>query len=523
MGGTKRAIIIGAGIGGMSAAMSLAARGLEVCVVEKAGTPGGKMRELSVGGHPIDVGPTVLTLRSVFDRLFAACGQNLADHVSLAQCERLARHAWDEAGHFDLFADRARAADEIAHFFSPEDGRNYLAFCAEAQAIHDALDADFMQRDKPTPLALARALGPAALMRLRPFATYWQALTKRFRDPRLAQLFGRYATYCGSSPFNAPATLMLIAHVEQEGVWLVEGGMHRLAQAMASVITAMGGQMRYGAAVEEILTERGRCSGVRLAGGERLMADIVISNAEVGALGDGLFGAAAQRSVTPVKRADRALSAVTFALRARTGGQALARHSVFFSHAYKAEFDAINAGRTPDEPTVYVCAQDRDDAGKMTPVALLQAAPDGRERLFLIVNAPPTGDTAAWSHEEIAQCQKQAFATLSRCGLALEVQAQDLVAMSPRDHAALFPATGGALYGRAMNSPWATFRRSGTRTRLPGLYLAGGSVHPGAGVPMVALSGMIAAQAALAEMPARASVSMNLSPPAAMPGGMSMR
>jgi hypothetical protein len=148
----------------------------------------------------------------------------------------------------------------------------------------------------------------------------WRALGDYFRDPRLRQLFGRYATYCGSSPFQAPATLMLVAHVEQEGVWLVEGGMHRLAVALEGLAERRGATFRYGAEAAEILVAGGKVAGVRLASGERLDADAVVLNADVAAVAAGRFGPAAAGAVPKVPRSSRSLSAVTWALHARTEG-----------------------------------------------------------------------------------------------------------------------------------------------------------------------------------------------------------
>ncbi len=266
---TRRIVVIGAGIGGLVSALLLAARGLDVTVVEAADAPGGKMREVAVGGRRLDAGPTVMTMRWVFDRVFTEAGARLDDHLTLTPASILARHAWSENERLDLFADRAASADAIAAFAGPAEGRNYLAFCDQARGLHDALKDSFMARERPSLLGLVQHAGIAGLRQLwgaSPFGTLWDALGHSFQDPRLRQLFGRYATYCGSSPFAAPATLMLVAHVEQEGVWLVEGGMHRLARTLAALAEAKGATLRYGEAVSEILVEGGRAAGVRLAG-----------------------------------------------------------------------------------------------------------------------------------------------------------------------------------------------------------------------------------------------------------------
>jgi len=364
------------------------------------------------------------------------------------------------------------------------------------------------------PCALPRRPPPLpgpALAGLAPFTSLWKELSEYFHDKRLRQLFGRYATYCGSSPFDSPATLMLVAHVEQDGVWLVEGGMHCLATTLAALARARGARFRYGEAVEEILVANGRAGGVRLAGGEVIEADAVIANCDVAAFAAGCFGRAAAVAVPETKPAERSLSAVTFSLLARTGGFHLSRHNVFFSRDYKAEFDDLFVhGSLPRAPTVYVCAQDRDAEGG--------APPAGGERLFMIVNAPPLGDARPFDATEIAQCTDRTFGQLARCGLQVERTAEPMVTTTPADFEALFPATGGALYGAASHGAMATFRRPTARSRLPGLYLASGSAHPGPGVPMAALSGRLAAQAVCEDL-----VSISSPRPMAMRGGTSTR
>jgi 1-hydroxycarotenoid 3,4-desaturase len=508
----KRVVVVGAGIGGLAAALDLSSRGVEVLVLERAEQPGGKIREVRVGGAPMDAGPTVFTMRWVFEELLARAGTRLSDHLLLRPAQVLARHAWDGAGQLDLHADIERTCDDIGVFSSAADARGYRAFCARARQIYTTLEAPFLRDTRPTPLSLAARVGLRglpALAQISPFSTLWKELGSHFRDPRLQQLFGRYATYCGSSPFLAPATLMLVAHVEQNGVWMVEGGMHSIARLIEQLTIDRGAVFRYGTHVRDIVVSDGRATGVRLENGEVIEAEAVVFNGDVSALSRGLLGQSAATSVAAKDTKTRSLSALTFNLLAKTDGFGLLRHTVFFSRDYAAEFnDILNHDRLPTAPTVYVCAQDRADQDG--------PALNRPERLLCIVNAPASGDARTFTRKEIDTCETQTFDLLSRCGLTVNRDPEQMLVTTPNQFETMFPGTGGGLYGQASNGWAASFSRPGSRSRLPGLYLAGGSTHPGPGVPMAALSGRLAAESLLAD---RASTS--LSRTAAMHGGTS--
>lgn len=504
-------------MGGLASAAQLSARGYDVTVIEKEAEVGGKARRVMIDGHPVDAGPTVFTMRDVFDGIFRECGERLGDHVNLRMSEVLARHAWDENSTLDLYADPIRSEEAIGDFAGLESAMLYRDFRHATRRMHDILDKPMMRGDNvSSPLPLLWRIGLwrfGDFAAMRPHQTMWKALGGFFPDPRLRQLFGRYATYCGSSPFAAPATLMLIAHVEATGVWLIEGGINALAKALRGLAERKGARFRMGQGVAEILTERGRgATGVRLANGDVINADAVICNADPNAMAVGRFGEASAQAVEPLDPSKRSLSANVWFAHAKTQGFDLSLHNVFFSRDYAREFSEITSGRSPSEPTVYVCALDRSASPNAS-----HAADAKRERLQIIVNAPANGDTHSYTDKEIAQCTAQMRATLERCGLTLEADMPHELA-TPQEWERLFPATGGALYGRASHGSAASFLRQGPRTRIPGLYCAGGATHPSAGVPMAALSGLLAARTLEAD---RASIWR--SSRVAMPGGTSMR
>ncbi len=505
---TERVVVVGAGIAGLVSALLLAQRGLQVTVVDAAAEPGGKIRRLMVDGAPIDSGPTVFTMKWIFDGILEAAGTRLDRELVTRPLPVLARHFWENGDALDLFADPAASFDAVARFAGLAEAERFRGFCAQAREVYDTLEGPFIRSASPTLMRMTGDLGLrglSVLTRLGPMKSLWDVLARHFRDPRLQQLFGRYATYCGSSPWEAPATLMLIAQVEMDGVWAVEGGMHALAQMMARLGRERGVTFRWGARCERIETTGGRASGVRLEGGERLAADRVVFNGDIAALAGGLLGPEATRAATPV--GPRSLSAVTWSIHAPTEGLALDRHNVFFRGEYRSEFtDIFEAGRLPRQPTVYVCAQDRGEDGPQP----------GAQRLLCLVNAPAVGGRGQITPEALAECESTTFSLLRHCGLSLSPQAHQVVRTSPDDFDRLFPATGGALYGQATHGWMSAFARSPSASAVPGLYLAGGSVHPGPGVPMAAMSGQLAAAAVMDSL-----ASTSRWHPVATSGGMS--
>ena len=196
-------------MGGLAAALGLAGAGFEVTVLERRSLAGGKIRSVVLDGRPVDAGPTVLTMRWVLDELFAEADAHLEDHVRLERAELLARHAWTDGTRLDLHADPAQSREEIGRVFGSQSAQAFDAFRDDARRIFETVEGPFLRSQAPTLGSLIRrvgAMGLGALVRVDGLRTMARALDKRFDEPKLRQLFGRYATYCGSSPFDAPAT-----------------------------------------------------------------------------------------------------------------------------------------------------------------------------------------------------------------------------------------------------------------------------------------------------------------------------
>jgi 1-hydroxycarotenoid 3,4-desaturase len=474
-------VIVGAGLGGLSAAIHLAARGRPVLVLERGPAPGGKVRMVRAGGLEVDAGPTVLSLLPVFHALFEAGGARLEDHLELRALPVLGRHVWPDGRFLDLMAETAAAEAAIGTFAGAAAARGFRDFRARAARCYAALERPFLTVQRPGMLALGAQAGPG-LFGTSPFGTLWDALGEHFTDPRLRQVFGRMAAYVGSSPLLAPATLMLVAHVELSGVWAVRGGMTRLATALARLATARGAVFRHGAEVAGLLVRGGRVAGLRLRNGEEVAARQVVLNADPATLAAGHFGAEAARAVPGLPASRRSFSAFSWAMAGRAEGLALPRQAVFHPADPVAEYAALARGRMPAAPTVTLWAQGRDAPA---------AAPDHAEPLLALVPAP------ARAEGDPAGPEAAAVAAMARAGVTLRRDAT--VPTTPRDHERDAPGTGGALYGQAVHGWQSIFARPAARSALPGLYLAGGGTHPGAGLAMAALSGRLAAAAVIGE------------------------
>jgi 1-hydroxycarotenoid 3,4-desaturase len=500
-----RAVVVGAGIGGLSAALRLAHQGVSVDVIDMAPGPGGKMRTRDSAAGPIDIGPTVMTMRHVFEELFGAVGERLQDHVTLEPDSVLARHWWRDGSRLDLHADPEASAAAVRAFAGGRAEAEFRAFTAKAGRLFDAFDRPVMQEPEPSLAALSGQVlrQPALIPAMAPGLSLARSLQMHFSDPRLRQLFGRYATYVGGSPYLSPAILGLVWHSEASGVWKVAGGIHMLASAIHGLAAARGARFRFSAEARRIETQDGRCTAVHLVDGTRLPTDIVLFNGDPKALHEGRLGPAPQAVVPGRAVLPRSLSAFVWGFAAEARGADLAHHNVFFCEDPRVEFGDIAKGRMPRDATLYVCAQDR--GGPETPT--------GPERFEIIMNGPP-GHQA--TDEDRETCRTRTFENLDRMGLTFSPVPDLAHLTTPQEFGRDFPASDGSLYGLSPHSMMATFHRPKARTSLTGLYLCGGGTHPGAGIPMACLSGRHAAAAILSDL-----ASTSRFPRTATPGGMS--
>ena len=485
-----RALVVGAGIGGLAAALSLTCRGFAVHVLEAGSQPGGKAGAVTLDGVEVDTGPSVLTLPDVFAQLFERAGLPLDAAVRLRPLDPGFRYHWPDGAKLDVAHHPEQTLAAVRSTFGAAAEADLAAFLAYSKAIWQAAAPHFVLGPAPTWAAMiGLALRhPAALRAVDPLRSMGAGIDRWVREPHLRMLLRRYATYNGSDPRRAPATLNCIAHVELAlGGYGIEGGIYALVRALVQAIEARGGVIETDAAVQRLQVEGGRVVGLHLADGRSMRGEVVVVNADVGALRATLLPQAA--TVLP-RAAPPSMSGWTGVLAAAPAPRL--PHEVVFPADYDAEFhDIFDKDQPPADPTIYLCAQSRCHGRPGWPAA---------EPVFLMANAPAEPehgprDPAVWEKLE-AQVERRAKAA------GLWGPADRLLwRRSPSALAAQLPGSRGSIYGAASNDRFAAFKRPANRIDgLPGLYLASGSAHPGGGLPMVALSGMAAADCAAADL-----------------------
>jgi len=479
-------LVIGAGIGGLSTAIRLAAAGERVTIFEKNRQVGGKMYEHRADGFRWDMGPSVVTMVHVFEELFAAAGRNLADYLTLEPVDPLTRYFYRDGTVLDASSDVRAMAQQIAAI-DERDVEGYLAYLAYAARIHRITGPVFIYDRSPTWRSFLRVPFPD-WFKVDGLRTMDQAIRGFVRSPHLRQLLGRFATYVGGSPYLAPATLNVIAHVELTGgVYYPRGGIYAIAAAMGRLAEELGVRIETGCGVGEIVVEDGRAAGVVLEDGTAVRGKAIVSNVDVSTTYQRLLPG---RADAPPP-AEPSCSGFAMMLGVDKAHPQLAHHNIFFSADYPAEFDTIfRQGVPPDDPTIYVAITSKTDA---------EHAPPGCENWFLLVNAPPLGEKYDWERGK-AGYRELVLEKLAAAGFDIRDHIRSERILTPHELAAGSGAWRGALYGASPNSRFAAFRRAPNRAvGLRGLYFAGGTTHPGGGVPMVTLSGKVVAEMVLEE------------------------
>jgi phytoene desaturase len=480
-----RIVVIGAGVGGLAAATRLARLGHSVTVCEAAPVVGGKLGSYHRDGFRFDTGPSQLTLPAVFRDLFRKTGKPLESVLDLRPVDPLARYRFADGTSFD--APNTGRFDFCAALdagLGGRSGKDWHRLLERAGRMWQATRESVLENPPAGPAALLRRSGNVADLRtIAPWRSLRSLGRQYLHDPRLRMLLDRYATYTGSDPRRAPAVLATIPYVEQTFAgWYVHGGLHRLAEALADRAVQCGATIRTSTPVARVELDAGRVSGVTLADGDRLAADLVVSDVDAAHLYADLLPAPDQLS--RLQRATPSLAGFVLLLGVRGHTPDRSHHTVLFPADYDAEFDAIFGPepRPVPDPTLYVAVPD-DPA----------VAPKGDESWFVLVNAPrhgPVDWTAAGLADSYAD---HLLDLLAARGLDVRDRVLFREIRTPADLERDTGAVGGAIYGSSSNGARAAFRRPANRSPVPGLFLVGGSSHPGGGLPLVAMSAAIVA------------------------------
>ncbi len=487
MSKTPDILIIGAGIGGLSAAIHLAAAGQRVKILEKNAQVGGKMGEIVADGFRWDTGPSVITMRHVFEALFTTAGRRLEDYLTLTRVDPLTRYFYPDGTVLNIHPNIHETLAEIQKI-APEDVKGYQQFLAYAARLHRITGPVFIYDQPPTWRSFLK-VSPLDALRVDGQRTMQKAIEGFVKSPHLRQLLGRFATYVGASPYLAPATLNVIADVELTGgVWYPTGGIYAIARALKKLAEELGVEICEQTPVDKIEVQDGTVQGVVLANGDFLPAQAVIANVDVSTVYEKLLPPEAASPKRNRRLLNRESSCSGFVMLLGVIGTSpqLAHHNIFFSNDYPREFEEIfRLGVPPSAPTVYVSITSKTDP---------QDAPSSYENWFVLVNVPPLG--TRWNTPDY---QEVVFSQLASFGVKPMSCTKKI--LTPADLEHLTGARHGALYGASSNNRWAAFLRPHNRAPdIRGLYFAGGTTHPGGGVPMVTLSGKVAAKLCLDDL-----------------------
>lgn len=492
--------VIGGGLGGLAAACTLAARGHRVTVFEKNRWLGGKAAVLEEEGFRFDMGPTILTVPRVLRRIFAEAGKDLERELDLVRLDPQWRCFFDDGGVLDLQEDVEEMATALDGFTdgvtAGRDGDGYRDLIHLSQQLHEISDRFFFWKSVESirdTLDLKGSFDVSTLrdvLRLRMGQTVAGAIRRRVSDPRVAQMLDHFTQYVGSSPYQSPAVLCGIAHMQLDGgVWYPRGGTGAVPASLERLATSLGVEFRTGCGVRRILTENGRVVGVESDQGERVALAAVVSNMDSVRTYRELLGGRAAERFAAGRSYSPACSGVVLYLGLDRAYDHLLHHNFVFSADPKAEFDWIyRQGRPAPDPSCYLAAPARTEP---------EVAPPGGEALYVLVHTPYLRPGHDWSRM-LPAYRRKILDKLGRTA-GLEDLEQRIVferVLTPQDIHDRYHVLQGAIYGLASHGRFMGAFKPGNRSRhVDGLYLAGGAAHPGPGMPMVLMSGWIAADA----------------------------
>jgi len=482
------ALIIGAGIAGIAAAIRLAAKGHDVQVFEANAHPGGKLSQIDQQGYRFDAGPSLLTMPRYIDELFAFAGQDPRDTFNYQKLATICRYFYADGTMFDARAGENGLVESVADL-GLGDSQNVQKHVNTSACIYDITHRVFLEQSLhriKTWLSRGTFKSLLRIGKIDAFRTMHQANRAFFTSPKLVQYFDRYATYNGSNPYQAPATLNVIPHLEQHfGAYFPDGGMYSITTSLVKLAESLGVKFSYDSPVEDITLQGKKANGVKVKG-DFIAADVVISNVDVWFTYQKLLSQHPKLHPKRILQQERSSSALIFYWGIKKQFVELDLHNIFFSADYEAEFNAIWKQKTISaDPTVYL-----NISSKLKP----DDAPPGCENWFVMINVP--ANTGQDWDALIAEARTNILNKLSRkLGTCIEQLIETETILDPRSIESKTSSYQGSIYGTSSNGQFAAFLRHANRSsKIKNLYFCGGSVHPGGGIPLCLLSAKIVSE-----------------------------
>lgn len=490
----KPIAIVGAGLGGLAAACTLAARGHRVILFDKNEWGGGKAAVLHRDGFRFDMGPTILTIPSVLRRIFDEAGLKLDEHLDLIRLDPQWRSFFEDGSVLDLHSDTQAMGAEIERFSNHSVARGYAEFMSLSERLNDISQRYFFWksigglRDMFDARNLARAGTLKDVLSMRMGGTVGGTLRSFIKDPRVAQMLDHFTQYVGSSPDASPAVLCGIAHMQtSEGIWYPRGGTRAVAEALEKLAQDLGVRFRYGTLISRINLKGERVSSIETSDGETFQVSAVISNADsVRTHRELLHGTSAAAEFIQRRSYEPACSGVVLYLGLRERYEHLLHHNFVFSEDPHREFESIyRKGEPAPDPTCYLCAPSSTESS---------VAPEGGEALYVLVHTPYLRPHHDWK-KMLPQYRNVIISKLKRTAGLHDIEDRIVTEdfLTPQDIHDRYRVLNGAIYGLASHGRFFGAFKPGNRTKTAGLYLCGGAAHPGPGMPMVMMSGWIAA------------------------------
>jgi phytoene desaturase len=475
----KNIIVVGAGIGGLTAAAILASRGHKVTAFEKNTRPGGKMQEVKASGYRFDTGPSLLTMPFLLENVFRECGESLDDYLELSEVDPICRYFYKDETIFDNFADRQKTVEEIERF-APQDVKGYRSFLNRSEDIYNKT-ADAFLFNPLYELQDLKSLKFRDMLDIDALSTVSKKVDEYVVSPHLRKFFKRFTTYNGSSPYQAPATLNVIPHVElNQGGFYVHGGLYSIAQALFSLCVKVGVEFHFSTEIESFQTENDRITGCTTSGNNMFTCDVLFSNADASETILSLLpeGAISKRKKKRQRKIEPSCSGFVILLGCSQKWDQLRHHNIFFSEDYRKEFkDIFERKVLPSDPTIYVANTSYSDSDH---------APDGSSNLFILVNAPYLAENQDWNRWTGIYRDKIIDELEHRGLTGLRDSVEYISIITPEDFYEKYRSNKGSIYGTSSNNTFSAFIRPRNKVRsLSNLYMVGGSTHPGGGIPLV--------------------------------------